>query len=282
MVARRRESRLESAVRRPFRAVVMGNRLYLMNTIGKDATLQERVMCLNADTGKVLWEYAYNVFLSDVPPHRASWASPCGRPRNRQRLHLRRRRHAASAFNKDGKVLWERSLVEEMGLVTTHGGRTVSPVIEGDLVIVSGVTTGWGEQARAGHRFMAFDKRTGQTIWVSSPGGRPYDTTYSPPVVADVDGTRLIIAGGGDGTVHAIKVWTGEPVWRYVISKRGINTGVAVNGNTVIVSHSEENLDTSEMGLLAAIDAKSKGEVEQGADQVVRRRLAGRIFIADR
>src|SRR5687767_13377845 len=48
--------------------IVMGDRVYVLNTIGAGKTLRERVVCLNADTGKVEWEYAYNVFLSDVPP----------------------------------------------------------------------------------------------------------------------------------------------------------------------------------------------------------------------
>ena len=111
---------------------------------------------------------------------------------------------------------------------------------------------------------MAFDKKSGQTMWVSSPGGRPFDTTYSPPVVADINGTRLLIAGGGDGTMHALKAQTGEPVWKYVISKRGMNTGAVLKGTTAIISHSEENLNTSEMGLLAAIDATATGEIGQG------------------
>ncbi|HET8675128.1 MAG TPA: PQQ-binding-like beta-propeller repeat protein, partial [Blastocatellia bacterium] len=128
----------------------------------------------------------------------------------------------------------------------------------------SGITTGWGNQSRAGHRFMAFDKKSGQTMWVSSPGGRPFDTTYSPPVVVDINGTRLLIAGGGDGTIHALKAQTGEPVWKYVISKRGLNTGAVLKGTTAIISHSEENLNTSEMGLLAAIDATATGDIGQG------------------
>src|ERR1051325_11222748 len=56
--------------------VVLGDRVFLQNAAGKGETLQERVMCLNADTGKPIWEYKFNVFLSDVPPHRVGWASP--------------------------------------------------------------------------------------------------------------------------------------------------------------------------------------------------------------
>ncbi|HET8549407.1 MAG TPA: PQQ-binding-like beta-propeller repeat protein [Bryobacteraceae bacterium] len=240
--------------------IVMGSRVFVFNPVGARDTLQERIMCLDTNTGKVLWEHRQNVFMSDVPPHRVAWSSPAGDPATGN-VYIFGVGGTLAAFSNDGKPLWERSLAEEMGLVTTHGGRTVSPVVEGDLVIVSGITSGWGNQARAAHRFMAFDKRTGETVWVSAPGGRPFDTTYSPPIVADVNGTRLFIAGGSDGTVHAIRANTGEPVWKYVVSKRGLNTGVVLNGTTAFVSHSEENLDSSEMGLLAAIDATAKGDI---------------------
>ena len=245
--------------------VVLNNRVFVLNTSGKGETLRERVMCLDGDTGKVIWEYAYPVFLSDVPPHRAAWSSPAADPEtgNVYTFGVGGELHA---FSRDGKLLWERSLAEEAGLVTTHGGRTVSPVVEGPLVIVSGVTTGWGEQARAAHRFIALDKRTGEIQWVSAPGGRPFDTTYSPPVVATIDGIPTFLAGGSDGAVHAIKLWTGEPLWTYEMSKRGLNTGVVLNAGTAIVSHSEENLDSSEMGLLAAVDARARGKV--GKEQI--------------
>ena len=60
--------------------IVMGNHVYVQNPAGRGSELQERVMCLDADTGKVLWEYKFNIFQSDVPPHRVGWASPAADP----------------------------------------------------------------------------------------------------------------------------------------------------------------------------------------------------------
>ncbi|HYV82179.1 MAG TPA: PQQ-binding-like beta-propeller repeat protein [Pyrinomonadaceae bacterium] len=245
--------------------IVMGDHVYLQNIAGKGETEQERIMCFNADTGKLLWEHRFNVYLSDVPPHRVGWASPVGDPATGN-VYVFGVGGNLIGLNRDGKVLWERSLAEDFGLLTTHGGRTVSPIIDGDLVIVSGVTFQWGQHGRGAHRFMAFDKKTGETMWVSAPGGRPYDTTYAPPIIVNVNGTRLLIQGGSDGFVYAIKPQTGEPVWKIEISKRGLNTGVVVYNNLAILTHSEENLDSSEMGMMLAVDATAKGEIKK--DQI--------------
>ena len=242
--------------------IVMGNRVFLQNTAGKGELEQERVMCFNADTGKLLWEHRFNIYLSDVPPHRVGWASPVGDPATGN-VYVFGVGGNLIGLSNDGKVLWERSLGEDFGLLTTHGGRTVSPIIDGDLVIISGVTFMWGQHGRGAHRFMAFDKKTGETMWISAPGGRPYDTTYAPPIIANVNGTRLLIQGASDGVVHALKPQTGEPVWKIEISKRGLNTGVVVHGSTAILTHSEENLDSSEMGMMIAVDAASKGEIKK-------------------
>src|ERR1051325_10595627 len=245
--------------------IVMGDRVYLQNTAGSGETEQERIMCFNADTGKLLWEHRFNVYLSDVPPHRVGWASPAGDPATGN-VYVFGVGGTLIGLNRAGKVLWERSLGEDFGLLTTHGGRTVSPLIDGDLVIVRGVTFQWGEHGRGAHRFIAFDKKTGETVYVSAPGGRPYDTTYAPPIIVNVNGMRLLIQGASDGVVHAIKPQTGEPVWKYEISKRGLNTGVVVHGTTAILTHSEENLASSEMGMMVAVDATAKGAITK--DQV--------------
>ena len=245
--------------------IVLGGQVYIQNAVGGDASLQERLMAFDAANGDLLWEHRFNVYLSDVPPHRLGWASPTGDPTTGH-LYVYGAGGRLLSLTSDGDVRWDRSLNEDFGLITTHGGRTVSPVVDGDLVIVSGLSSGWGNQAIGRHRFMAFDKNTGETAWISTPGGRAFDTTYSTPIITEVDGTRLLIAGGGDGAVHAMQPQTGQPVWKFTMSKRGINAGVVFAGGQAFVSHSEENLDTSEMGLLAAIDATRAGDL--GADAV--------------
>ena len=81
-------------------------------------------------------------------------------------------------------------------------------------------------------------------------------------MIATINGTRLLISGSGDGAVYAMKAQTGEKVWCFMAAKRAVNTGVVVSGNIVIVSHGDENLDVSELGLIAAIDGSQKGDIK--------------------
>ena len=53
-------------------------------------------MALDADTGKVVWEYKFNIFQSDVPPHRVGWASPAADPETGNIYALERRRAGRS------------------------------------------------------------------------------------------------------------------------------------------------------------------------------------------
>lgn len=270
--------------------VVFGDHLYLQNASGSGATLQERLMCFNADTGKLLWEHKYNLFTSDVPPHRIAWASPAVDPATGN-VFAFSGNGLLTSFSRDGKLLWERSLAEEFGMWTTHGGRVSSPVIDGNQLVVSGLTFLWGQHAGGAHRYVSFDKATGHAIWLSAPEGRPTDTIYANPFIADVNGTRMFLSGGSDGAMHGLKIATGELVWSWPVSQRGLNTAALLLGPDVIVSHSEENLGTNEMGMLAAIPAASQGKLtDKNARWIVRGVQAGyaspvsdgeRIYVLD-
>jgi len=238
--------------------VVFGNRLYLNSPVGDLANTQERLVAIDAETGKVVWEKRFSQYLSDVPQHRASWASPAVDPETGN-IYVFTVSAQLICIAPDGKIVWDRSLPDEYGAVTTHGGRTTSPIVEGDQVILNALVLAWGDINRTGNRYFAFDKKTGQTVWIASPQARHYDTNYSTPIVANIDGTRALIVGGTDGVYHALKLNTGEKIWSIEVSKRAILNSALFRDNVAYITHGEENMDTTEMGMIAAVDATKSG-----------------------
>ncbi len=240
--------------------IVMNGRVYLVRRTGSGKTEQEGVLCLDAETGHLHWEYRFNIFLTDIPSNRVGWASPCGDPETGN-VYVQGVQGTFLCLNRDGKVVWQRSLHEEFGVISGYGGRTSSPIVDGDLAIVSFINSSWGAHGKPKHRYLALDKRTGQIVWWADPGDGFFDTTYSVPVVGVVNGVRLLLDGNADGGVHAIKVRTGEKVWDFKLSERGINASVVFWKDRVFVCHSEENLDSTAMGRIVCIDATGKGDV---------------------
>ena len=242
--------------------VVIGGRVCVIRLAEPEDTLrwQEQIACLDADTGELVWEHRYNVFQTDIPHHRVGWASLVADSATGN-MYSHGVEGVIIAFDPEGNVIWERSTSEEVGRISGFGGRTATPVLDGNLLVVSFLSAGWGSTFIPRHRFYAMDKRTGETVWLSTPGNAPYDTTYTVPVVREIDGQRLLITGNGDGGIYGMQVATGIKVWGFPLSKRGINSSVVVDGTMVYASHSEENVDEStSMGRLVALDAASVSE----------------------
>lgn len=244
--------------------IVQNGRVYIINKTGKDETQQERVQCFDADSGELKWEHKFNVFLTDIVADRLGWTHMCGDPETGN-VYAHGTQGFLIAFDKDGKVLWKHSMTEEYGRISGYGGRLVSPTVDGDLVIVGMLNASWGELTIGGTRLVAFDKRTGDVVWWASGGYRPVDTFYSCPVVAVIDGQRLVLSGGGDGCVHAWKVRTGEKVWSYKFGDGAVNVTPVVQGNLVYIGHGEEN-DNNTQGRVICVDA---GEVKGGKPKLV-------------
>jgi outer membrane protein assembly factor BamB len=146
--------------------------------------------------------------------------------------------------------------MEELGRLTFPNSRTASPRIDRELVITRGITSNWGASGAAGDRFYAFDKRTGELVWSSSPGERPQDNTFSQPLLTWVDGKRVLISAGGDSTIVGINARNGDPIFRFPAAKAGakggINAAIQRYKDTLLVIHESENLDSSEVGRAAA------------------------------
>ena len=275
--------------RRPFigrsTPVIANGRVYVIGRTGKDITEREHIACFDAETGDLLWEKKFNVWHSTISFNRLGWANLGADPETGN-IYAHLVSGLLIGFDPDGNEIWTRSLTEEFNRFSGYGGRLHTPVVDGDLVIISMGNRGWAGKPPS-HRYFALDKRTGQTVWMARPGGGGQRdlTIYSTPVVATIDGQRVLIAGNGNGGIFAFKVATGEKVWGFPFSLRGINTSPAVADGRVYVAHSEENVDNTSLGRVACLDARTGEELwrQDGmtagyASPAVH---AGRVYVID-
>lgn len=241
--------------------VVFDGRVCANGRRGTDVDRQAVVACWDAGTGEQLWERRFNIYLTTVPFNRVGWGNPAGDAETGY-LYVHTVDGQLYCLDRDGEVVWSWFLGEDVGRFSGYGGRTHTPLVDGDQLILSVINSNWGDQGAPRHRYFSFDKRTGEVQWVSTPGGGPADlNTHSTPVITEIDGQRLVIGGNADGGIYAVKAGTGEKVWGFQLSKRGINASVVVEGSRVYAAHSEENVDEGTMGRVVAIDGTGSGDI---------------------
>jgi len=246
--------------------VVLDGQVCVIGRDGEGIERQEVVACYDAEDGSKRWEHRHNVYNTTVPFNRLGWASLVADPETGY-VYAHGAAGQLICFDHDGEIVWSHFLAEDFGRLSGYGGRTQTPLVDGEQLILTFVSSGWGDQAAPRHRYFSFDKRTGEVLWISTPGGMPFDmNTQSAPVVAEIDGQRLLVAGNADGWVYAVESGTGEKVWGFQLSRRGLNSTVLVVGDTVYAGHSEENIDDPVMGRLVAFRASGTGDITQSAE----------------
>lgn len=240
-------------------------------------TEAERVVCVDPANGNVLWEHVFNVYLSDVPDTRVAWSCVVGDPETGNVYALGVCGYFCCLNGETGEVVWDLSLNEEYGLVSTYGGRTNKPIIFEDTVLISAVITSWGDYAVPAHRFLSFDKTNGELRWFRGTRTNPYDTTYSSPAISVLNGQAALVFGAGDGGVWALQPRTGQEIWHYDLARRGLNVAPLIDGDTIYMNHGEENMGDATMGAVVAINGALSGDVTQSGEMWrIKERVAGR------
>lgn len=238
--------------------VVFDGRLFSWGYRGEGSELVEVLSCLDAKTGKKIWENEFKDFLSDTVYDRYTIGAPTVDP-DTKRVYLTTHYGLFMCFDFDGKEIFRISMMEDLGRMSFPNARVGSVGIEGGLAIMHCISSNWGADGPAADRFYAFDKMTGELVWWSMPGvSPPVDSSFSTPVFETRDGRRVFYSGTGCGNVVCVNVGDGKPLWRWQACKNGVNASVLLYKGKLISVHGDENVDTSEKGRMAAITLPEK------------------------
>lgn len=244
-----------------------GDRLFVIGYDGSGPDLLETLLCLDPATGEEHWRLGYADFISDIVYNRYAISAPTIDPATGH-VYFMTSPGLLISVDKDGQERWRISMMESFGRLTFPNGRTGCVTVEGDLILVNAITSNWGTTTPARSRFYAFNKDSGELVWFSTPGvGPPFlkDSSFSTPMLETRRGIRLFYAGTGCGNLVAVNALNGQPLWRYQMSKGGVNCSPVVHpgedgqmgtdDDLVIQTHGKENVRNTGTGYMIAIRA---------------------------
>jgi outer membrane protein assembly factor BamB len=158
----------------------------------------ERVLCLDANTGKEIWKYEYEARYTVSYP-----AGPRSTPvfDDGRVYTVGAMGHMFCFEEETGKVIWEKNFVDEYNTKLPIWGMVASPLVDGDQLI----TLVGGPDSLV----VSFDKKTGKEIWrsLNSRG-----IGYAPPVIFEFGGLRQLIVWHPEA-IESIEPATGKPIW---------------------------------------------------------------------
>lgn len=191
--------------------VVSGGRVFLTDFVRKSGIRGiERALCLDEQTGKLLWKHEWKVDYAGTQP---TWASgPRATPTVAgDGVYVLGGMGRLFSFHAGtGEIRWEHDLVAKFGAEIPNWGVTSAPLVHEKLLIV---LVG-GEE---GATVVALDLVTGQEVWRAlSAGGDP---GYAPPVMVHAGGVDQLIIWHPK-TLASLNPRTGKVYWEHPMETR--------------------------------------------------------------
>jgi outer membrane protein assembly factor BamB len=197
-------------------------KLYTMYRKGE----QEVIVCLEADSGKTAWEYAY-----DAPTTGMDYSEGFG-PHSTPLISgdVLYAVGALGTFNaldkRAGKVLWSHELWKQMGGRKLSRGYACSPIEFKNTILL--------QVGGQGQAVVAFNKSDGSVAWKR----QDFAVSFSSPILIDVDGQPQLVVFGAEQIV-GLDPNNGDLFWSYPHKTDyglNISTPVWCEGNLLFCS----------------------------------------------
>lgn len=235
--------------------VVAGGRLVMIHAMGG----KEVVECLEPETGKRFWKFAYPVQLgSSYGTADAPRSGPVIDGDLVFTVGVRGDLHCLDLLS--GELVWKTNLDEEYGPAPFFFGRGGCPLVYGDQLIVN-----VGGDMCVG----SFDKASGRLRWKTK---HPWHASYASPVPATIHGKeRVIVFAGGKSDPPAGGVLSIDPAngevkssfpWRARMFASVNAASPVVVDNAVFVTEAY-----TEGGALIELRADGQAELRWKADR---------------
>jgi outer membrane protein assembly factor BamB len=182
--------------------VIAGGRVYVTASSGY---LESRlhVLCLDSASGRKLWERQFWSTGGTLCHPMTCMAAPTP-VTDGERVFALFATGDLAALDRDGNLLWYRSLARDYPTITNSVGMAASPILWEDVLLLP--------LQNVGESFVAgLDKLTGKNRWKVD---RPRDMNWATPLLRTAaDGPEVIFQEGGE--LVALEPATGRRRWSY-------------------------------------------------------------------
>ena len=166
---------------------------------------RERVLCLDAETGETIWEYAprvtYEIQYPAGPRVTPTVELENGGPGGRV-YFLGAMGDLVCLDAATGKKVWGYNVTEKYGSPVPVWGFSSHPLVDGDdLYTIAGPADG---------PLLCVDKNTGALKWKA--GESADEPGYAPPVIYNLGGARVLVAWAAEA-VYGVNPSNGQVYW---------------------------------------------------------------------
>ena len=196
---------------------------------------RERVLCLDAASGKLLWKYDYDC------PYAISYASGprCTPTVADDKVYtLGAEGNLLCLDAATGRVIWSKDFKKDYSAPTPLWGFCGHPLVDGNRLVC--LVGGEGSVA------VAFDKDTGRELWRALSAS---ESGYCPPSIIESAGVRQLLIWDADN-LNALDPVTGVVLWSQPLKP---SYGMSIMAPRVATTKQGQVLFASGIGRVAAL-----------------------------